>query len=247
MVKDYLKVAVCLRQIRAEVIRGRVAYERDNDTMLAKAKVALRARVTHLEDIWPDGLDKTHVKNLDRHANFAEQKDFDDMYKRDIPALEETIDDYLVASEAAEVGFAQLLHPKVSKNCLHHYNNGHYREAVFNATLALTDSIRERTGIDKDGVDLASEVFKSDAPRLVFSENKSVSGKNDQEGFHLIMLGTFKGIRNPKAHGLKHDLTHISAAQYLVFISLLIRRVDEAELRRPRRAEPASTRRKAKA
>jgi uncharacterized protein (TIGR02391 family) len=55
------------------------------------------------------------------------------------------------------------------------------------------------------------------------------SGKNDQKGFLQIYQGAFLGVRNPKAHSLAHDLDQIKAAQYLVFASLLARRVDEAK------------------
>ena len=60
-------------------------------------------------------------------------------------------------------------------------------------------------------------------------EVESESGQNDQKGFLKIFLGAFQGIRNPKAHSLDHDLTEQKAAQYLVFASLLARRVEEAE------------------
>jgi hypothetical protein len=43
-----------------------------------------------------------------------------------------------------------------------------------------------------------------------------------------IFKGAYQGIRNPKAHSLTHDLTAMKAAQYLVFASLLARRIDEA-------------------
>jgi hypothetical protein len=45
-----------------------------------------------------------------------------------------------------------------------------------------------------------------------------------------IFKGAFQGIRNPKAHSLAHDLTEQKTAQYLVFTSLLARRLDEARV-----------------
>ena len=47
-------------------------------------------------------------------------------------------------------------------------------------------------------------------------------------GFMQIFKGAYQGIRNPKAHSMTHDLTAMKAAQYLVFASLLARRIDEA-------------------
>jgi len=44
-----------------------------------------------------------------------------------------------------------------------------------------------------------------------------------------ILSGAFQGVRNTKAHSLEHDLDQAKAAQYLVFASLLARRVSEAK------------------
>jgi hypothetical protein len=40
----------------------------------------------------------------------------------------------------------------------------------------------------------------------------------------------FQGIRNPAAHSLNHDLTAEATAQYLIFASLLARRLDAAKI-----------------
>lgn len=44
-----------------------------------------------------------------------------------------------------------------------------------------------------------------------------------------ILVGAYLGIRNPKAHSLNHDLDPEKAAQYLIFSSLLARRIYEAK------------------
>lgn len=129
----------------------------------------------------------------------------------------------------AKIGFAELLHPAIHEHSFQHYLNGHYREAVLNSIVAVFDLIRERTGLDLDGANLATEAFSLDRARLILSEIKSESGKNDQKGFMQIFSGAYLGIRNPKAHSLVHDLDKTKAAQYLVFASLLARRVQEAQ------------------
>lgn len=127
-----------------------------------------------------------------------------------------------------EVGFISLLHPKVIQATLHHYKNGHYREAVLNGMLVLTEVIRSKSGLDTDGVPLVSQVFKPEEPLLVFADQSTTTGRDEHRGFHKIMLGAFEGVRNPKSHRLLSDLTETSAAQYLVFISLLVRRAEDA-------------------
>jgi len=127
-----------------------------------------------------------------------------------------------------ELGFIGLLHPKVIQASLGHYEREDYREAVLNAMLALTETIREKTGLDTDGVPLVSQVFKPEEPILTFADTRTISGRDEHKGFHKIMLGAFEGVRNPKSHRMFSDLTALTAAQYLVFISLLVRRVEGA-------------------
>ena len=45
-----------------------------------------------------------------------------------------------------------------------------------------------------------------------------------------IFKGAFQGIRNPVAHSLNHDLTADATAQYLIFASLLVRRLDQSKV-----------------
>lgn len=133
-------------------------------------------------------------------------------------------------SAAAIVSIEGLLHPAIHEHSFQHYLNGHYREAVLNSIVAVFDLIRERTGFDLDGSNLITETFSLERARLILSEIKTESGKNDQKGFMQIFSGAYLGIRNPKAHSLAHDLDKTKAAQYLIFASLLARRVQEANI-----------------
>ena len=93
----------------------------------------------------------------------------------------------------------------------------------------IFDHIRKLTKVDADGDSLIGKVFSIADPYIVLSELDTESGQNDQKGFMQIFKGAFQGIRNPKAHSLTHDLNPQKAAQYLVFASLLARRLDEAK------------------
>jgi len=126
--------------------------------------------------------------------------------------------------------FQFLLHPEISRHALQQYNNGHLRDAVLDSIIAVFDLIREKTGLKDDGESLIGKAFSLKNPYLILSEIDSESGQNDQKGFIQIFKGSYQGIRNPKAHSLTHDLTPLKAAQYLVFASLLARRVDEANV-----------------
>ena len=126
------------------------------------------------------------------------------------------------------LGFEDLLHPIIRDNALQLLLDGHYREAVLNSVVAVFDFIRYRTGIGDDGDALVGRVLSLKNPLLILSDLTSESGQNDQLGFMQILKGAYQGIRNPKAHSLAHDLTEHKAAQYLIFASLLARRIEEA-------------------
>ena len=126
--------------------------------------------------------------------------------------------------------FRFLLHPMITEHALPQYDNGYLRDAVLNSIIAVFDLIRQKTGLKEDGDRLIGKAFSLEHPYLILSDIDTESGQNDQKGFMQILNGSFQGIRNPKAHSLTHDLTAIKAAQYLVFASLLARRIDEAKV-----------------
>jgi uncharacterized protein (TIGR02391 family) len=126
--------------------------------------------------------------------------------------------------------FRFLLHPMITEHALPQYDNKHLRDAVLNSIIAVFDLIRQKTGLKEDGDRLIGKAFSLDHPYLILSEIETESGQNDQKGFMQILKGSFQGIRNPKAHSLAHDLTAVKVAQYLVFASLLARRIDEAKV-----------------
>lgn len=140
------------------------------------------------------------------------------------------VNDSLPATETKkdEVSALSLLHPVIVKSSLSQFHSGQFRDAVFNAFVALGDLIRLRTGLSQDGKALVEQALSLSSPILVLSNLSSESGKNDQTGFMQILSGAFVGIRNPKAHSLSSDLDSTSALQYLVFASLLARRISNA-------------------
>lgn len=129
-----------------------------------------------------------------------------------------------------ELQIETLIHPIIREAAYQQFLNGHLRSAVLDSLIAVFDLIRERTGVYLDGSDLVGKVFSLSDPKLILSELDTESGKSDQKGFIQILQGAYQGIRNPKAHSLQSDLTIETAAQYLVFASLLARRIESATL-----------------
>ncbi len=231
MLDWFLSVNAILRELRKKAIDAQT-HLADGDATTAKVLNGyLKSDYQALWRTWEGGgFDTKEFGSLGRHVGFGETHDYDDIIQRDIPAVEAWAEKHAREAEPAEVlvGFEDLLHPVVFEHAYQQYRNGHLRDAVLNAFVAVFDLIRETAGLKLDGQRLVSETFSLEKPKLIFSEIDSDSGRNDQKGFLQILTGAYIGIRNPKAHSLHHDLDENKAAQYLVFASLLARRVSEA-------------------
>jgi uncharacterized protein (TIGR02391 family) len=197
----------------------------------------LKRDLEDLKRIWlevdPELKTPGRLSELGRHVHFGADVDYDDIVKQDLPEV-------LVAAraiarakskETQPLGFEQLLHPLIERTSLRQFREGHLRSAVLDGVTALYDLIRQRTGLQLDGKDLAGQAFGIEKGRLIFSELGTETGRNDQKGFMQIFEGIYTGVRNVKAHTLNHDLNEQKAAQYLVMLSLLARRIDECQIR----------------
>lgn len=231
MNKWYLEVTELLRQIRSKSLDVQKMLRNEDTTSADVVKGYLIADYTRLQTLWNQRYEGHLPSYLGRHLSFGMENDFDDIIRRDVPELEERLSKLLAAEteEAGDEGFLRLLHSAVVQSSYEQFKNGHLRDSVLNAVVAVFDLIRDRTGIDADGSNLVNKAFSLTDPYLVLSALDTDSGQNDQKGFIQLFNGSYQGIRNPKAHSLTHDLTETKAAQYLIHASLLARRVSEAQ------------------
>jgi uncharacterized protein (TIGR02391 family) len=231
MLDWFLSVNAILRELRKKTIDAQTHLRAGDDITAKVVNSYLKADYQSLWRAWENsGFDTKEFGGLGRHIGFGEIHDYEDVIQRDIPAVEAWAEKHAREGEPAhvQVGFENLLHPVIFEHAYQQYRNGHFRDAVLNSIVAVFDLIRGRTGLKIDGQGLVSEAFSLEKPQLIFSEIDTESGRNDQKGFLQILAGAYIGIRNTKAHSLHHDLNETTAAQYLVFASLLARRVSEA-------------------
>ncbi|MCH7754784.1 TIGR02391 family protein [candidate division KSB1 bacterium] len=84
----------------------------------------------------------------------------------------------------------------ISKN----YESEDYSGAILDAIFLLSETIRERTDVELDGVSLIGKVFGGSNPVLKVNDFRTESDKNVQKGVENILRGLFQAIRNPRAH-----------------------------------------------
>lgn len=227
MYKDYIQINRVIRRIiRKSVSANELNMHDENDFIKNVTVDHIEQDIRELEILWPKDLDKSSLENLKNNGINKEGYLSVELYE-----VEDAIDKYFQEIPAGDIqkSVTSYLHPIVIDSSYNQFKNGHFRDAVFNSVVAVFDLIRDITNIDKDGADLINYVFSLDKPKLILTELNTESGQNDQKGFMQIFRGAYQGIRNPKAHSLETDLNERNTAQYLIFTSLLARRIEESE------------------
>jgi uncharacterized protein (TIGR02391 family) len=124
------------------------------------------------------------------------------------------------------------LHADVREVADRYLESGHPEVAIFEAFKAINNRVKAITGLDLDGSKLMAEAFADSDPPIALSDISTETGKNIQAGFRFLFMGAVRGIRNPDAHELFKALDAEEALETLAFASMLMRRLDEAQLRR---------------
>lgn len=135
--------------------------------------------------------------------------------------------------DATQVVHAALrafdLHPRIASVVTPLYENRHYGNAVLDGAIALINFVKEKSGRhDLDGKGLIQTVFSVNTPILAAADTSDQTGRDEQEGVMHLFEGAVMAVRNPRAHDLfEHDPQ--TALEYIVLLSLLAKRVEQAK------------------
>ena len=110
------------------------------------------------------------------------------------------------------------------------FEAGFLQEAVRKAAERFSNRVAEKAERqDLTGKDLMYQVFSSDKPSLVFSEERSSAAeRNWHEGYRSLAAGLASGVRNVYTHLDRVTVSEIEALEWLCFISAMHRRLDRA-------------------
>jgi uncharacterized protein (TIGR02391 family) len=124
------------------------------------------------------------------------------------------------------------LHPRIRDVSRDLFVDGHPWDAVFAASKALINYIKERSNRhDLDGTDLVRKVFSKNNPILAFNDLSNQVELDEQEGMMHLFEGAVLVIRNPGGHSFP-DGSEQRAIEYISFLSLLAYRLGEAKSRK---------------
>jgi len=109
------------------------------------------------------------------------------------------------------------------------FRDGHYAQASFQAFKALEVALRERSGLDLSGRELAEKALGGSHPKVVLSRHAGRIGADEQEGLRFLFMGTMQGLRNPGGHEL--DVRdREEALEEIAIASLLMRWLDTSRV-----------------
>jgi uncharacterized protein (TIGR02391 family) len=123
------------------------------------------------------------------------------------------------------------LHQRIAQAASELYRDGHYRNAVLDATLALENLVKEKSRRhDLTGAALMSTVFSKNDPVLAINDLVDQTDRDEQEGIMHLFMGAILGLRNPRAHALSDDSAEL-ALEYVALLSLLAKIVEKTKRR----------------
>jgi uncharacterized protein (TIGR02391 family) len=121
------------------------------------------------------------------------------------------------------------LHPRIASVCVDLYRDGHYRNAVADAAVALVNYVKEKSRRhDLDGSGLMTTVFSKNKPVLALNDLRDRTDEDQQEGMMHLFVGAVLALRNARVHALLDDSAEM-ALEYIAFLSMLAKRVDQAK------------------
>ncbi len=128
-----------------------------------------------------------------------------------------------------------VLHPVIREASRSLWGNGHYRQAVEEAWLALEDHVQQRIGrTDCSGTHLFQELFPTsldEVARRPLELRPDERGHDNwvsaNKGAHLYGMGCALAIRNIVTHN-REPLERERALEYLAALSVLAKWIDEA-------------------
>lgn len=109
------------------------------------------------------------------------------------------------------------------------YEAENYTGSILDAVFKLTDTIRNKTGLEGDGVSLIGQAFGGENPKIKLNKLQTDSEKDIQRGIQEILRGIYTGIRNPRSHDAMVD-DKLSADSIIIFVNYLLKLIDQSKL-----------------
>lgn len=111
------------------------------------------------------------------------------------------------------------------------FDDAHYAQATFEAAKFLDKSVARFAGSSRSGASLMQEASKEASPAIQLTPLSNQSEIDEQKGYQWIFAGSVWAIRNPRGHEFDVQDDVDKCLDHLCFLSMLMRRLEEAGLR----------------
>lgn len=108
------------------------------------------------------------------------------------------------------------------------YDARNFTSAILDGMHYLGDLIREKSGLEGDGVALVGQAFGGDRPKLRVNKLQADSERNVQRGIEQILRGLYQAVRNPRSHE-KHVDSEPDAVALILFVNYLCTIIDQSK------------------
>jgi uncharacterized protein (TIGR02391 family) len=125
------------------------------------------------------------------------------------------------------------LHPDIRAVAARYIESDRIEVAVPEAFKALRNRVKEMSGLEIDTNDIMAKAFATDDPPIRLTSLSTQTGRDTQAGLRFMFMGAALAIRNKSAHELLEPMPDEEAFEELGLLSMLFRRLDRAEARRP--------------
>jgi len=103
-----------------------------------------------------------------------------------------------------------------------------YSGSIKDAFLSLTETIRNKGGLEGDGSSLIGQAFGGDNPKIKLNKLQTDSEKDIQRGMQELLRGMYTCIRNPRSHDAADD-DKATADSIIVFLNYLLKLIDHSK------------------
>ena len=218
MLREYIAINSLVKELIYNITEIYLEDAQTTDPDLSEIRKNILTKLWELRDTLPRELDQKSLEEDFKFISNLGDYDVENLGLRSLYLVYDVMDkvenhySYKSEPEYSNEIF-DLLHPIINKSSYHHFLNGHYRDSVLNAFIAVFDLLRQRTNLDLDGAKLAQTAYAPNAPLLIVSTLQTESGRSEQVGFMNLLIGAYSSIRNPKAHSLEESPNRLVAAQ----------------------------------
>lgn len=108
------------------------------------------------------------------------------------------------------------------------YTEENYTSAILDAIHLLTETIRNKTGLEGDGASLIGQAFGGENPKIQVNKLQTDSEKDIQKGIQEILKGFYTAIRNPRSHDKFSD-PKPEADSIITFVNYLLQVIDKSK------------------